>query len=179
MPRWLSGVAAVVLAVIATFLRVPGAALSTPAHTEPPTPRVWHSAGYRHWRHVVHRRHLQQQARGHRIRRLVIVALQQRGVPYVWGGTSRRGFDCSGFVQYVYKRIGIYLPRTTWTQMSYGRRVSRTNLQTGDVVFTSGGGHEGLYLGRGLWIDAPHSGTVVGIHQLSYYGGYLAARRYL
>ena len=57
------------------------------------------------------------------------------GVPYVWGGTTPSGFDCSGFVQYVYRHFGIYLPRTTYSQIAMGRSVARENLVPGDLVF--------------------------------------------
>jgi cell wall-associated NlpC family hydrolase len=143
-----------------------------------PVVKPTHSVGYAHWRQVVRRRYLRRRVRVRRVRRLVRVALQQRGIPYVWGGTSRGGFDCSGLVQYVYRRIGIYLPRTTWSQMRYGRHVSRAGLRTGDVVFTHSGGHEGIYLGSGYWINSPHSGSVVRVQRLSYYGSITAARRY-
>ncbi|MCL2491642.1 MAG: NlpC/P60 family protein, partial [Coriobacteriia bacterium] len=67
------------------------------------------------------------------------------GVPYVWGGSSPAGFDCSGLVQYCYAQLGVYLPRTTYGMMEYGSYVAYGDLQPGDLVITSGGGHVGLY----------------------------------
>ena len=83
------------------------------------------------------------------------------GVPYVWGGTTPRGFDCSGFVQYVYAQRGIYLPRTTYEQVNVGRRVSRSQLRPGDLCHFPG--HVGIYIGDGMMIHAPKPGDVVSI----------------
>ena len=70
---------------------------------------------------------------------LISYAKQFIGVPYVWGGTSPSGFDCSGLVQYVYSHFGIKLSRTTKTQINEGRPVGRNQLQLGDLVFPSSG----------------------------------------
>ena len=111
--------------------------------------------------------------------RIVETALRYRGVPYVWGGTSPRGFDCSGLIQYVFRSVGISLPRTTWSQMRVGRPVYRLAWAApGDVVFTYDGEHEGLYLGDGLMLDANHTGSVVGIRPLAWYPGFTATRRF-
>jgi cell wall-associated NlpC family hydrolase len=86
------------------------------------------------------------------------------GVPYVYGGSSpRTGFDCSGFVRYVYQHFGISLPHSSYADMSHGRTVLRKYLKPGDLVFFAGGGHVGIYVGRNRVIHAPHSGAVVQI----------------
>jgi cell wall-associated NlpC family hydrolase len=101
-------------------------------------------------------------------------------VPYRWGGTSpRSGFDCSGFVRYVFEHFGIDLPHSSYAQFGAGRRVPRRALRPGDLVFFDGLGHVGLYVGSGRFIHAPHSGTRVSIDRLGgWYGaGYDGARR--
>jgi len=87
------------------------------------------------------------------------------GVPYVWGGTSPNGFDCSGLVQYVYKNFGIHISRTTKTQINDGREVGRNELQLGDLVFTSSG-HVSIYIGNNQIIHAPQQGEVVKISNI-------------
>ncbi len=104
--------------------------------------------------------------------RVVRFARRLLGVRYVYGGTSpRTGFDCSGFTRFVYAHFGIALPHDAFAQFDLGRRVSRAGLQPGDLVFFDGLGHVGLYLGGGLFIHAPHTGTRVSIDSLSgWYG---------
>jgi len=100
------------------------------------------------------------------------------GVPYSWGGSSpRTGFDCSGFVRYVYSRVGINLPHSSYADFNLGQRVSRWALKPGDLVFFNGVGHVGMYIGNGRFIHAPHSGTSVQISSMSDHGGYDGARR--
>lgn len=126
------------------------------------------------------RREHREQQRIKRVRhRLVFTARRYLGVPYVWGGTTPRGFDCSGLVQYVYRRaLGIRLGRTTFAQLGEGMHVRR--LEPGDVVFTRGGEHEGMYIGGGAVIHSPHTGDVVRITSLSIFRseGYAGARRF-
>jgi cell wall-associated NlpC family hydrolase len=109
---------------------------------------------------------------------LVTYAKRFIGVPYVWGGSGPRGFDCSGLVRYVYKRFGIELPHSSYADFGLGRRVaSRWALKPGDLVFFGGLGHVGLYVGHGKFIHAPHTGTRVQISKLSEFGSYDGARR--
>jgi cell wall-associated NlpC family hydrolase len=84
-------------------------------------------------------------------------ALAYQGVPYVWGGTSpRSGFDCSGFVQYVYASVGIRIPRTADAQFAAGRFVPPGNPEPGDLVFFQtydyGASHVGIYMGSGQFV---------------------------
>lgn len=107
------------------------------------------------------------------------------GTPYVWGGTSPSGFDCSGFVQYVLAENGKSVPRTTQEQFAGGQAVDKSNLQAGDLVFYNwqcgtDATHVGIYEGNGKMIHAPHSGDVVKEVDFNSYGqnAYLGARRY-
>ena len=105
--------------------------------------------------------------------RAVAIALRLRGVPYVWGGSSPAGFDCSGFTRYVYGRLGVDLPHSSYAQLALGRRVRRADLRPGDLVFFAGAGHVGMYVGHGRFIHAPESGRVVSIDPLG--SGWYAA----
>ena len=99
---------------------------------------------------------------------IVNTAMQYLGVPYVWGGTSPSGFDCSGLVQYVCKKNGISVSRTAAAQAGNGTYVSRNNLQPGDLVFFGKGNipHVGIYIGNGQMIHAPQTGDVVKISSI-------------
>ncbi len=102
---------------------------------------------------------------------IVNKAYQYLGVPYVWGGTSPGGFDCSGFIQYVYRSLGINLPRTSGAQASSGTYVSIDNAQPGDIVYfgQSRVTHVGIYIGNGRMIHAPSPGKSVMITNLSWH----------
>lgn len=113
---------------------------------------------------------------------LVDHALSLQGVPYVFGGTSRKGFDCSGLTQYVYKGSGISLPRTAAEQFRVGSSVKRAQLQSGDLVFFStyapGASHVGIYIGGGRFVDASNSGVGISSLNSGYYASrYIGARR--
>jgi cell wall-associated NlpC family hydrolase len=89
------------------------------------------------------------------------------GVRYVYGGsTPSSGFDCSGFVRYVYGHFGIRLAHSSFAQFTSGFRVGRGGLKPGDLVFFNGLGHVGIYVGNGKFIHAPHTGTRVRIESL-------------
>jgi cell wall-associated NlpC family hydrolase len=122
--------------------------------------------------------------------KIIETAKKYLGVKYVYGGTSPKGFDCSGFVQYVFKECGISLERVAASQAQYGTKVSRGELNTGDLVFfdTNGGhnniGHVGIYIGNGQFIHASsgrNSRRVVISNLTSgfYNDTYMTARRYL
>ena len=117
------------------------------------------------------------------VARLLNIAMRFGGVPYVWGGETPAGFDCSGFVQYVFRQIGINLPRTADVQYELGRKVLQSDLQPGDLVFFEtyepGASHDGIYVGEGKFIAA-NSGTGVAVVSLAdpYWSSrYLGARR--
>lgn len=112
-------------------------------------------------------------------------AVDYLGTPYAWGGESPSGFDCSGLAQYLYGKVGVNIPRTTYDQFKGGIAVPSNQLQPGDLVFFKGSdsknglpGHVGIYVGGGKMIDAPHTGSVVRVESVSSFGGYMGARRY-
>src|SRR6478752_6421900 len=94
--------------------------------------------------------------------RVVEFAERQIGVPYRWGGISRRtGFDCSGLVYAAYRTVGRTLPHSTWGQMTLGMPVRFGRLRPGDLVFTNGGGHVQLVVSKHAAVSAPHTGARV------------------
>jgi cell wall-associated NlpC family hydrolase len=112
---------------------------------------------------------------------VVGIAMQYLGIPYKWGGASpETGFDCSGFLMYVYAKVGVSLPHNAAMQFGLGTPVSKEQLQPGDLVFFDGLGHNGMYIGGGQFIHAPHSGDFVKISSLSdswYARTWVGARR--
>lgn len=111
-------------------------------------------------------------------------ALHFLGTPYVFGGTSGAGFDCSGFVQHVFAMLGVSVPRTADAQYYDGRR-TKGGMKPGDLVFfqtyESGPSHVGIYLGHGRFVHASSShGVMVSNLSDSYWAArYLGAKRYL
>jgi cell wall-associated NlpC family hydrolase len=114
-------------------------------------------------------------------RKAVAIAVRYLGVSYRWGGASPAGFDCSGFVVYVYGRVGVTLPHNGAMLWAKGRAVERRDLEPGDVVFFNGLSHVGIFIGRDSFVHSPHTGDVVKISRLSessYRTTYVRARRY-
>lgn len=102
---------------------------------------------------------------------IVNKAYQYLGVKYVWGGTSPSGFDCSGFIQYVYRSQGVSLPRTSRAQAASGKYVSIANAQPGDILYfgQSSVTHVGIYIGNGKMIHSPRPGKSVEIVSISWH----------
>ena len=112
---------------------------------------------------------------------IVAMASKYLGYPYVWGGTSPSGFDCSGFVWYVFRKAGNSIPRDMWGQYQSGSRISQANLQPGDIVFFAGTyqaglSHDGIYIGGGRFIHAADYGIGVTVSSLG--TAYYAAHYY-
>jgi cell wall-associated NlpC family hydrolase len=108
------------------------------------------------------------------------VAKRYVGVPYVWGGSSPSGFDCSGLVRYAFARVGIALPRRVAEQFQHGAPVPRSQLRPGDLVFFDRLKHNGIYVGDGRFIHAAQSGDVVKVSRLDdgwYRAHWVGARR--
>jgi cell wall-associated NlpC family hydrolase len=119
----------------------------------------------------------------------VALAHEYLGTPYVFGGESTSGFDCSGLLQYIWAKQNVSIPRTTYDQFTAGTPVAQKNLVPGDAVFFKGSdpqtrngkmlpGHVGIYIGNGDIIQAPHTGAKVEITPLSSMNNYMGARRY-
>ena len=100
---------------------------------------------------------------------VIDVAKRYTGIKYRFGGTTPAGFDCSGFVRYVYAQVGVDLPRTASSQAAAGTRVSASEAKAGDIVsFTGKGGvyHNGIYLGNGKMIDSPRTGKSIDVRDV-------------
>lgn len=119
---------------------------------------------------------------------IVDLATKQIGKPYVWGAEGPSTFDCSGLTYYVFKNaVGISLPRTSTEQSKTGTTVSKSNLQPGDLIFSSTNGtgnvsHVGIYIGNNEMIHAPKPGDVVKktkINNSYWENAYLWAKRYI
>jgi cell wall-associated NlpC family hydrolase len=105
------------------------------------------------------------------------IAMRYLGVPYVWGGASPSGFDCSGLVMYVYAQLGISLGHYTGAQWSETVPISMSQAQPGDLVFFNGVSHVGIYIGNGQMVNAPHTGSVVRIDSIGGFGSIDGFRR--
>lgn len=97
---------------------------------------------------------------------VVQVALQYQGVPYRYGGATPAGFDCSGFVMFVYSQFGVALPHSSRAQGSGGTLISREDARPGDVVVMDGGGHSGIYMGGNTMVHSPRPGKFVEVHNI-------------
>ena len=113
------------------------------------------------------------------VRNVMRAASSVIGTPYVFGGTTPYGFDCSGFTQYAFARAGVYLPRMADSQFYSGRQISMSQLRPGDLIFfttyEAGASHVGIYVGNGNFI---HAGTSTGVTVSSAFTGYWGARYY-
>lgn len=113
------------------------------------------------------------------VRRILRAAYSVMGTPYVFGGTTPYGFDCSGFTQYAFARAGVSIPRMADSQLYYGRPVSMSELRPGDLVFYTtyepGASHCGIYVGNGNFI---HAGSSTGVTVAPAFTGYWGARYY-
>jgi cell wall-associated NlpC family hydrolase len=106
-----------------------------------------------------------------------LIAKKQLKIRYRWGGASpKKGFDCSGLIQYAFKKANISLPRTAASQYKHTKRISLAQLQTGDLIFfhtrrrkSVRVNHVGMYLGRNKFIHAPRRGKTVTIAELNHY----------
>jgi peptidoglycan DL-endopeptidase CwlO len=106
------------------------------------------------------------------------IALQYQGVPYVWGGATPSGFDCSGLASYAFAKVGKSVPHYTGAIWAAFPRVPYDQLQAGDLVFFHGLGHMGIYIGNGQMVHAPHTGDVVRIANMAdRAGSYVGAVR--
>jgi cell wall-associated NlpC family hydrolase len=93
-------------------------------------------------------------------------ALQYVGTPYVFGGATPAGFDCSGFIMYVYAKFGVSLPHSVGSQGAMGTTISASEARPGDVVVFNDGSHDGFYAGNGMILDAPKPGGYVSVRPL-------------
>lgn len=158
------------LALVCAFAAVGFGCAAEPTAVSDPLPRIVEAESARH---VKKRRRPTVGERAARI------ALKAVGVPYSWGGASMSGFDCSGLVYWAYSHLGVELPHSSYALYDVGRRVARSRMKPGDVLFFSGLGHVGLYLGRGRMVHAPQSGRTVEVVTLrrSHYGDRLVGAR--
>ncbi|MDX6533953.1 MAG: peptidoglycan DL-endopeptidase CwlO [Gaiellales bacterium] len=105
--------------------------------------------------------------------KVIRITRRYRGIRYTWGGESpRTGFDCSGLVWYVYRQLGITVPRVTYDQWHAGKRIKRSQLRPGDLLFFNKRGHVGIFAGHGWFYHAPRRGSVV--HRSVFNGWYRA-----
>lgn len=104
---------------------------------------------------------LSESTRAARVAIAVAYAKAQIGKPYRFGAAGPETFDCSGLVMRAWQAAGVQLPRVTYDQIKVGQRVTRDQLEAGDLVFTNNGGHVMLYIGDGQVVNAGHTGVTV------------------
>ncbi|MBQ3421167.1 MAG: C40 family peptidase, partial [Romboutsia sp.] len=122
-----------------------------------------------------------------KVETVVNLAYAQLGKPYVWGAEGPNSFDCSGLIHYVYKQAGVSMPRTSKEQSSVGTKINKSDLQSGDLIFSSTDGtggvsHVAIYVGNGEMIHAPRTGKnveKVSINNSYWSKAYLYAKRVL
>ena len=161
---------AAVMAVATTIVIAP------PAHAVPDRPATADAApvvapkkfGKRHWarRRWFGAWHVAARRRPTTVEIVLARARAQLGKPYVYGSAGPNSFDCSGFTQFVWAAAGVSLPHNAAAQYASTRRVPLKDMRPGDLVFSSGLGHVGIYIGGGRMIHAPHSGRTVEISPL-------------
>jgi cell wall-associated NlpC family hydrolase len=113
-------------------------------------------------------------------RKALEYAYAQLGKPYIYGGTGPKGYDCSGLTMMSWRAAGVSLPRIVPDQYAATRHVAKSDLQPGDLVYFDDFGHEGMYVGGGRFIHAPHTGSVVKFDSMSnpwYVSHYVGASR--
>jgi cell wall-associated NlpC family hydrolase len=109
----------------------------------------------------------------------VETALAYHGIPYVWGGATPAGFDCSGLIMYVFAQHGVNLPHYSGSQFQLGQKIALADIQPNDVVFFGNPVHHvGMYVGGGYFIEAPYTGSYVRISKLSSRNDIAGVRRY-
>ena len=109
---------------------------------------------------------------------VVSIAKRYLGAPYVWAASGPNSFDCSGLTMFVYRQVGVSLPHSSRAQINCGQRVSRGNLQPGDLVFFGSPIHHvGIYVGGGMYLHAPRTGDVVKISSMGGRGDFAGACR--
>lgn len=125
-------------------------------------------------------------SKGKSLNKLLEFLYEQIGKPYVWGATGPNSYDCSGLSQTAYKHIGIKIPRVAYDQGNYGKKVDKSDLKPGDLLFFnidgSGISHVGIYIGDRKMIHAPSRGKTVSIVNIdsNYYAKrYVVGRRVL
>jgi cell wall-associated NlpC family hydrolase len=170
-----------VVCAIAVLAVLPARGASETSPTKSPRPKI-HRVKHQP-KHKPKRKRHHRKRRIHKVtlgERAVRIALEAVGAPYRWGGASpASGLDCSGLVRWAYGRVGISLPHSSYALYGRGRYVRRSRMRPGDLVFFSGLGHVGMYIGRGRMVHAPHSGSRVQVVTLGgpYYGGNLVGAR--
>jgi peptidoglycan DL-endopeptidase CwlO len=156
----LAGVTALAVALPIAPMAAPAAAAPAPGASAPTATTASVAAGDRKKKSSRSSR-----AFAVRAKKVMRTGNSLKGVPYRYGGTTPRGFDCSGFTSYVYRKAGVRLPHSATGQMHKARRISRSSARPGDLVFFRSGGrayHVGIYAGGNRVLHSPRPGQRVG-----------------